>query len=119
LQEGDCWVRPDLETLKCASFERLLSFIGLIVGRVGYGEIHFLEVVDLTGLTKLSVVLGEIVRFEEKECSAYSDYDEVDEPSPQSGLNVQAKVMLVRCWTQDKATLAIVGYRVGSWIEIR
>jgi len=104
LQEGEYWVKPDLDTLKHAGYEELLSFKDLIVGRIGYGEIHFLDPVDLTGLPKLGALLGEIVRFDDKECSVYPDVDEVDKPPPGTGLNVRARISLVRCWAQDKAT---------------
>jgi nuclear pore complex protein Nup98-Nup96 len=103
-QEGEYWVKPDLETLKHAGYEELLSFKGLVVGRTGYGEIQFLEPVDLTGLPKLGALLGEIVRFDDKECSVYPDVDEVDKPPSGTGLNVHSRIILVRCWAQDKAT---------------
>lgn len=104
LQEGDYWVKPDLETLKKLGYDELSSFSGLVVGRVGYGEITFLEPVDLTGLPRLSSLLGEIVRFDDKECSVYPDADEAEKPPPGSGLNVKARLELVRCWALDKAT---------------
>lgn len=104
LQEGDYYIKPDLATLKKASYDELSSFEGLVVGRVGYGEIHFLESVDLTGLAKLGALLGEVIRFDDKECSVYPDSEEVDKPSPGSGLNVKARLILERCWATDKAT---------------
>ena len=81
-----------------------MSFSGLVVGRVGYGQITFLEPVDLTGLPRLSSLLGEIVRFDDKECSVYPDADEAEKPPPGAGLNVKARIELVRCWALDKAT---------------
>ncbi|KXN89458.1 hypothetical protein AN958_05620, partial [Leucoagaricus sp. SymC.cos] len=104
LQEGDYYIRPELTTLKKASYDELTSFEGLVVGRVGYGEIHFLERVDLTGLSKLGALLGDVVRFDDKECSVYPDSEDVDKPPPGSGLNVKARLVLERCWANDKAT---------------
>ncbi|KAI0650832.1 nucleoporin autopeptidase-domain-containing protein [Trametes meyenii] len=104
LQEGDYWVKPDLDTLKRMGHDELMSFSGLIVGRVGYGQITFLEPVDLTGLPRLLSLLGEIVRFDDKECSVYPDADDAEKPPPGSGLNVKARIELVRCWALDKAT---------------
>ncbi|KAL4245762.1 nucleoporin GLFG family protein [Abortiporus biennis] len=104
LQEGDYYVKPDLNTLRKLSYDELVAFPGLVVGRVGYGEIHFLEPVDLTGLPKLGSLLGEIVRFDDKELAVYPDHDEADKPPPGTGLNVRARVMLVRCWALDKAS---------------
>ncbi|KAJ7506535.1 nucleoporin autopeptidase-domain-containing protein [Mycena galericulata] len=103
-EEGEYWVRPDLATLRQAGYEKLSSFADLVVGRVGYGEIRFLEPVDLTGLPKLGALLGEVVRFDDKECSVYPDSDEVDKPPPGAGLNVRAQLSLLRCWAVDKAT---------------
>ncbi|KAH0839780.1 nucleoporin autopeptidase-domain-containing protein [Lanmaoa asiatica] len=104
LQHGDYWVKPDLAKLKMYGYEELSSFKDLVVGRVGYGEIHFLEPVDLTGLPKLGALLGELVRFDDKECSVYPDGDETDKPAPGTGLNVEARIILLRCWATDKAT---------------
>jgi len=104
LVQGDYWVRPDLATLKKVGYDQLSSFEGLVVGRKGYGEIHFLEPVDLTGLPKLGSLLGEVIRFDDKECSVYPDCEEGDKPPPGSGLNVKAKLILERCWAVDKAT---------------
>ena len=104
LQEGDYWVRPPLETLKSLGHDELMAFPGLVVGRIGYGQITFLEPVDLTGLPRLSSLLGEVVRFDDKECSVYPDADEAEKPPAGSGLNVKARIELVRCWALDKAT---------------
>ncbi|KAH7926776.1 hypothetical protein BV22DRAFT_1111472 [Leucogyrophana mollusca] len=104
LQHGDYWVKPDLQALRKTGYEELLAFKDLVVGRIGYGEIHFQAPVDLTGLPKLGALLGELVRFDDKECSVYPDSDEADKPPPGSGLNVAARIILVRCWATDKAT---------------
>ncbi|TCD63876.1 hypothetical protein EIP91_004816 [Steccherinum ochraceum] len=103
-QEGDYYVKPDLDTLRRLSYEELCSFDGLVVGRVGYGEIHFLEPVDLTGLPKLGSLLGQLIRFDDKECSVYPESDDVDKPPYGTGLNVKCRITLIRCWSLDKAT---------------
>ncbi|KAG2060215.1 hypothetical protein BDR06DRAFT_948299 [Suillus hirtellus] len=104
LQHGSYWVKPDLPTLVNLGYEDLVAFKDLIVGRVGYGEIQFLEPVDLTNLPRLGALLGEIVKFDDKECSVYPDTDDAEKPAPGSGLNVRARIILVRCWATDKAT---------------
>ena len=104
LQEGDYWVKPDLDTLRQAGYNELSSYSGIVVGRVGYGEIHFLDPVDLTGLSKLDELKGLVVRFDDKECTVYPDSDDADKPSAGTGLNVRARIVLVRCWAVDKAT---------------
>jgi nuclear pore complex protein Nup98-Nup96 len=104
MQEGDYWVKPDLEVLRRAGYNELSSYSGIVVGRVGYGEIHFLEPVDLTGLSKLDELKGTVVRFDDKECTVYPDIDDADKPAPGTGLNVLARIVLVRCWAVDKAS---------------
>jgi nuclear pore complex protein Nup98-Nup96 len=103
-QEGDYCVEPSISTLSKLGYETLAEVKGLVVKRVGYGEIHFQEPVDLTTLAKLSDLLGEQVRFDEMECSVYPDSDGIDKPPPGSGLNVRARITLLRCWPLDKAT---------------
>ncbi|KAF7302186.1 Peptidase S59 domain-containing protein [Mycena indigotica] len=103
-EEGTYWLRPDLNTLRQAGYTKLSAFPDLVVGRVGYGEIRFLDPVDLTGLPKLNVLLGGVIRFEDKECSVYPDSDEIEKPPAGQGLNVRARLTLVRCWAVDKAT---------------
>ena len=103
-QEGDYCVEPSISTLSKLGYEELAKVKGLVVKRIGYGEIRFLEPVDLTTLTKLSDLLGEQVRFDEMECSVYPDSDGVDKPPPGSGLNVRARIALLHCWPLDKAT---------------
>ncbi|KAG6828653.1 hypothetical protein H0H92_007122 [Tricholoma furcatifolium] len=103
-EEGEYYVKPDLTILKQKGYDELSSFKDLVVGRVGFGEIHFMEPVDLTGLPKLGALLGEVIRFDEKECSVYPESDDVDKPPPGSGLNVRARLTLVNCWAVDKAT---------------
>lgn len=103
-QEGDYCVEPTISTLSKLGYEELAMVKGLVVKRIGFGEIRFLESVDLTTLTKLSDLLGEQVRFDEMECSVYPDSDGVDKPPPGNGLNVRARIVLLHCWPLDKAT---------------
>jgi nuclear pore complex protein Nup98-Nup96 len=104
LKEGDYWSSPDLNTLMNAGHAQLRSCEGLVIGRVGYGEVHFLEPVDLTGLSKLGQLYGEVVRFDDKECSVYPDVDDTEKPAVGTYLNVHARIILLRCWPNDKAT---------------
>jgi nuclear pore complex protein Nup98-Nup96 len=104
LQEGDYSAEPGISALSKLGYEALAEVEGLVVKRIGYGEIEFLEPVDLTTLAKLSDLLGEQVRFDEMECIVYPDSDGIDKPPPGSGLNVRARITLLRCWPLDKAT---------------
>lgn len=106
LQEGDYWVKPSLDVLRKMSNSELSSFEGLVVGRKGYGEVQFLDPVDLTALPRLSALLGKIVEIDSKECCVYPDSVEGDDikPPPGEGINVKARISLLGCWPMDKAT---------------
>ena len=103
-KEGEYYVYPKLGELKKRSFGELGATEGLVVGRVGYGEIQFLEPADLTGLRRTTDLMGEVVRFDDKECTVYAELEDADKPQPGSGLNVAARISLVNCWALDKAT---------------
>ncbi|OBZ67500.1 hypothetical protein A0H81_12729 [Grifola frondosa] len=90
--QGDYLVLLDLETLKKAGHEEPSSFSGLIVRRKGDGKTMFLEPVDFTGSPRLSSLLGELVRFDDKECSVYPNSDDADKPAPRLGLNFETRI---------------------------
>ena len=104
LKEGEYWSEPPMATLSSWGHNELIAIEKLVVGRVGYGKITFLGAVDLTGSGSVKQLFGDLVRFEDKECSVYPDLDNVDKPPPGSGLNVRARVELDGCWPVDKAT---------------
>ena len=104
LKEGEYWSEPPMPTLSSWGHNELIAIEKLVVGRVGYGKITFLDPVDLTGSGSVKQLFGDLVRFEDKECSVYPDLDNVDKPPPGSGLNVKAMVELDGCWPVDKAT---------------
>jgi nuclear pore complex protein Nup98-Nup96 len=103
-KEGEYWSEPPMGTLSSWGHNELIAIEKLVVGRVGYGRITFLDPVDLTGSGSVKQLFGDLVRFEDKECSVYPDLDNVDKPPPGSGLNVRARVELDGCWPVDKAT---------------
>ncbi|EIN10946.1 hypothetical protein PUNSTDRAFT_119779 [Punctularia strigosozonata HHB-11173 SS5] len=104
LQEGEYWCKPDLATLRTISYHELRAFKGLVVGRVGYGQIEFLAPVDLTGVPRLDALFGDLILFEDAECAVYPNSDEADKPPPGEGLNVPARITLWKCWPLDKST---------------
>ena len=103
-KEGEYWSEPPMATLSSWGHNELIAIGELVVGRVGYGKITFLDAVDLTGSGSVKQLFGDLVRFEDKECSVYPDLDVLDKPPPGSGLNVRARVELEGCWPVDKAT---------------
>ena len=104
LKEGEYWSEPPMATLSSWGHNELIAIEKLVVGRVGYGKITFMDPVDLTGSGSVKQLFGDLVRFEDKECSVYPDLDNVDKPPPGSGLNVTSRVELDGCWPVDKAT---------------
>ncbi|KAF9780056.1 nucleoporin autopeptidase-domain-containing protein [Thelephora terrestris] len=103
-KEGEYWSEPPMASLSSWGHNELLAIEKLVVGRVGYGKITFLDPVDLTGSGSVKQLFGDLVRFEDKECSVYPDLDNADKPPAGSGLNVRARVELDGCWPVDKAT---------------
>lgn len=108
LQDGEYWVKPSLDVLRNTSNVELSQFKGLSVGRKGFGEVQFLDPVDLTALPRLSALLGKIVQIDNKECCVYPDAIEGAnddlKPPPGEGVNVKARIVLLGCWPVDKAT---------------
>ena len=105
-QEGDYWVKPPLDELRKMSTAELSSLKDLSVGRVGYGEIQFLQPVDLTTLRGVSELQGKVIQIETKECCVYPDSTDGDDskPPPGDGINVRSRITLLGCWPVDKAT---------------
>ncbi|KAI5120247.1 hypothetical protein M0805_007551 [Coniferiporia weirii] len=105
-QEGDYYVEPPLDVLRSLSNGELSSFEELVVGRKGFGEVHFLEPVDLTALPRLSALLGRLIQIDNKEVCVYPDSVEGDDvkPPPGEGINVRARIILLGCWPVDKAS---------------
>jgi nuclear pore complex protein Nup98-Nup96 len=58
-------------TLSSWGHNELIAIEMLVVGRVWYGRITFLGPVDLTGSGGVKELFGDLVRFEDKECSVY------------------------------------------------
>ncbi|TIA82922.1 hypothetical protein E3P89_00669 [Wallemia ichthyophaga] len=114
IEEGHYYSIPSVDELNKYSYRELKSVEGLKVGRKGYGEIHFLEPVDLTTLDGLNELTdGQLVVFESRVAYVYPDGVEEGEdnpenaplkPAPGRGLNVAAEIELEGCWPKDKAT---------------
>ncbi|WVO12713.1 hypothetical protein L204_100321 [Cryptococcus depauperatus] len=102
LKKGDYWCRPKLEKLKAMSKQELTELRGFTAGRRGYGEVSFLEPVDLTR-APIDDLLGAIIVVDQSELSVYPD-DYSDKPPMGKGLNVPARIMLENVFTTDKAT---------------
>jgi len=101
-KRGEYWCKPKLEKLKQMSHDELRHLHGFCAGRRGYGEVEFLEDVDLTTVDSLQDMLGTIIVFSDLELAVYPN--ETGKPPRGSGLNVPARISLENCFSKDKAT---------------
>lgn len=98
---GQYWCKPRMEKLRQMGEGYLSKISNLTVGRSGYGEVTFLEPVDVTGFD-LNDLFGKVVVFTEMELAVYPD-DWEDKPAQGKGLNHPARVTLLNCFPRDKA----------------
>ena len=104
-QEGDYCAEPSISTLSKLGYEELAKVAGLVVKRVGFGEIRFLEPVDptsFTTLTKLSDLLSEQVRFDTMECGVHPTATALTSHLLVTG---STSVHGSRCWTAGCLTI--------------
>ncbi|WFD18276.1 hypothetical protein MCAP1_000475 [Malassezia caprae] len=120
LQKGDYFTEPSLAALRAMPFDELAQVPDFVVGRVGFGQVSFLEPVDLTSVPDLSFVAGGVVQLRAKECFVYPQEEDLESDEPLdgllphyvpvpkaplgTGLNVPARVSLEGCWPVDRAT---------------
>lgn len=116
------YMSPPLSELRTWAHADLAAVPNFVVGRTGYGEIHFDQPVDLTSVPDLNEIAGGVIVIRAKEVIVYPDEDEVAQfmdgvipgflpvpvQSPGSGLNQPATVSLDGCWARDKSTKAPV-----------
>ncbi|GAA5978703.1 hypothetical protein JCM11641_006148 [Rhodosporidiobolus odoratus] len=103
-KHGDYFTIPSLDTLQKLPAAKLRAVPDLVVGRVGYGQVAFSEPVNLTTLSSIEDLLGNLVRLEDRNATVYPEEYEDVKPPPGSGLNVPATITLEGCWPLDKAT---------------
>jgi hypothetical protein len=72
VEEG-YWMAPSVSDLRMYSREKLAALPSFVVGRKGYGQIEYLKPVDLTGLTSIGDVLGNVVVFGHGGVMVYPD----------------------------------------------
>ncbi|WWC85271.1 uncharacterized protein L201_000133 [Kwoniella dendrophila CBS 6074] len=101
-KKGEYWCKPKMEKLRQLSKQELSELPNFTAGRRGFGEVTFLEPVDLT-LAPLDDLLGTIIVFDQSELSVYPDDYPAKAPQGQ-GLNVPARITLENVYAHDKAT---------------
>ncbi|WFD07781.1 hypothetical protein MVES1_003152 [Malassezia vespertilionis] len=119
-KHGDYATEPSLAALRALQYDELAAVPDFVVRRLGFGEVAFLEPVDLTTVPDLGYIAGGVVQLRAKECFVYPQDDDLASdtpldglkhgyvPVPKSplgqGLNVPARVSLEGCWPLDRAT---------------
>ncbi|KAI5450447.1 hypothetical protein NCC49_003070 [Naganishia albida] len=101
-EEGEYYTIPDMHSLCNATMEELQSVEDFVVGRKGYGELRYLESVDVASAGDLKKICGEIVIFARGTCEVYPESTENMEPG--TGLNHRARITLEKCFPKDKST---------------
>lgn len=99
-EEGGYWTLPSMSQILSMRDVRAVS--GFVVGRKGYGQVRFLQPVDLSQVRSIPDIPGSIVVFELKICTVYPD--ESMKPPEGKGLNVPAIITLEKCWPVSKET---------------
>ena len=74
-----------MTTISSWGHNGLITIEKLVIGRVCYGKITFLDPVDLTGSGNTKQLSADFVRFEDNECSVFPDPGNVDKPLPGPG----------------------------------
>ena len=102
LEKGEYWTKPSIAELSKMPFPDLQNLKHFTCGRAGFGEVKFLQPVDLTTCHSIYNITGKIITFEDRECTVYPV--ESEKPARGEGLNVPAEIKLYGCWPVDKAT---------------
>lgn len=101
VNEEGYWMKPSLEELENMSLLELRKVKNFTVGRKGFGKIEFLEPVDLTTISNLSKICGEIIIFIYQSCIVYPN--ETIKPEKGEGLNVSCEILLHKCYPISKS----------------
>lgn len=102
LEDGEYYTLPEMSVLCNASHDELAAVKEFVVGRKGFGELRYLEPVDLNTVNELKEIAGTIVVFSPQECEVYPEGTEGQEEG--HGLNFPARITLENCWPIDKST---------------
>jgi len=98
--DGAYWTIPSMSTILSSRDVRAIP--NFVVGRKGYGQVRFIQPVDLSQVRSIPDIPGTIVVFDLKICTVYPD--EALKPPVGRGLNVPAIITLEKCWPVSKET---------------
>lgn len=100
VDDNGYWTSPPLSQLKSKSLSELRSIKGFKIGRKHYGQVEFLDPVDLSSIVNLDDIAGNVIIFGSKSCLAYPDENR---PKKGEGLNLPARITLEGCYPLNKA----------------
>ncbi|KAJ9092013.1 hypothetical protein QFC21_006993 [Naganishia friedmannii] len=101
-EQGEYYTIPDMHSLCNAAHEELKTVEDFVVGRKGFGELRYLEPVDVASIGDLKSICGEYVVFQRGTCEVYPEGTIPMEPG--NGLNHHARITLEKCFPKDKST---------------
>ncbi|KAJ9120885.1 hypothetical protein QFC22_002820 [Naganishia vaughanmartiniae] len=101
-EEGEYYTIPDMHSLCNAAHEELKTVDDFVVGRKGFGELRYLEPVDVASVGDLKSICGQYVVFQRGTCEVYPEGTAPLEPG--NGLNHHARITLEKCFPKDKST---------------
>jgi nuclear pore complex protein Nup98-Nup96 len=101
-EQGEYYTIPDMHSLCNAAHEELKTVEDFVVGRKGFGELRYLEPVDVASIGDLKSICGQYVVFQRGTCEVYPEGTVPMEPG--NGLNHHARITLEKCFPKDKST---------------
>lgn len=104
--EDGYWVLPPLSKLAKYTEDELKLVNNLMIGRRGYGQISYNQPVDLSKLSNLGDILGNLVVFDDRMVCVYP-HEDSKAPEGEE-LNVPAVVQLENCAPKEKNTRKII-----------
>lgn len=93
------WIDPSLEVLFSYTFDQLHAVEDLKIGRKNYGNIRYIQPVDLSTINNLSDLLGNLVVFGHLSVCVYPEDGKGKKPPPGIELNMPAIVTLENIFT--------------------
>jgi hypothetical protein len=97
------WMEPGLDELRHMTKADLGRVEGLVVGREGYGQIEFLEPVDVRG-----VDLNQLIVIDRHLITVFPD--DATKPPRGQGLNVRARLTIEEAWPEHRDAESLEEY---------
>jgi len=103
LNNSEYWMNPSIEELRSYSSEDLAHVEHLTVGRTGFGQVEFLEPVDVRGLD-----LNKLIIIDKLVITVFPD--DANKPPRGQGLNVPARITIEQAWPTKRDEKGLASY---------